>query len=419
MRPAITYRKFWPISSSAGRRRLRLVWPVPLILLYVIGGAIQYVGWLSPTSCNIVVLSIFCVLLRYRGFWRAAKYEVPVLLLTGYFIVSGFMRGTSPLSTSVYLYYSLCLLLAAPAGRLLARELITHNRVKATKRILLGCLALQLPITALQHQYADELAANAAFGVGAIDAVFGTFQINSDSVLGACCVMALLIYSYTSRKLSHILTIACLAGVVIFLGHSKGMQGIYVLLILPILCENLYRQTELKKYRRILLLLASISTIVILVINSGLIWWYFNHLGSVAASDYATRNDWTTAARLAPWGELLQSDFVHLFFGHGALTYYDPVTKHWLYNAGFSTIYSLSIDFGLLGLVGYLMYQTNVIFSISTHKMFGVFLCAIWLAFISFNDLLSNVALIFALNFTLSFVAHYHRNAHQQVAITG
>lgn len=401
-------------GPGAGTKHLRFTWLLPLLLLYVIGGAIQYLGWLSPTKCNIIALSILCLLLRYRGFWRAAKYEVPVLMLVGYFVVSGFARGTSLLSTSVYLYYSACLLLAAPAGRMLANELVTKGRVRITKRVLVTGLALQVPITVLQHQYATEFATHAAFRVGAIDAVFGTFQLNSDSVLGASCIMMVLMYSYTSKRISHALFIIGLSLAIIFLGHSKAMQGTYTILMLPILCVNFYHQTRLKKYRSTLVLLGWLFAIVTLALVARTIYDGWTQFRSIALSNYSTRHDWVAATRLAPWGELFQSDLVHLLFGNGALTYYNPITKEWLYNAGFSTIYSLSIDFGLVGLLGYMVYQVKLIFSVSPYRTFAIFLCVVWLAFVSFNDVLPNVAFIFALNFAMSFVAQHVRATQEK-----
>ena len=395
------------------KRSLSIVWVISLPLLFVIGGAIQYVGLLSPTKCNVVVLFIFCFLLRYREFWRTARYEVPILLLAAYFLVSGLASDTSPLATSVYLYYSACLLLAAPAGRMFAKALVTHNRARIARRVILGCLALELPITALQHQYATVFAAHSAIRVGVIDAVFGTFPLNSDAVLAGCSIMAVLIYSYTSTNLRNVLLAACLAFAVIFLGHSKAIQGTYVLLLLPILGVNIYRRTAIKKYRRILMLLGWLALVVVLALAARTMYGDWVQFRSMAAANYADRSDWITAARLAPFGQLFKSGLVHLLFGHGALTYYNPITKEWLYNAGFSTVYSLSLDFGLIGLLGYLVYQTRVIFMISPYRTFAFFLCAVWLAFIAFNDALPNVAFIFALNFTVSFVMHHFKIKHQ------
>lgn len=395
------------ISLGGTKKHLRLIWSLPLLLLYVVGGAIQYAGWLSPTKCNIIVLCTFCFLLRYREFWRTARYECPILLLAAYFVVSGLMRGTSPLATTVYLYYSACLLLAAPAGRLLAKELVTRNRTQVARHILVACLALELPIAAMQHLYATAFAGHAAFRVGTIDAVFGTFQLNSDSVLSACCVMIVLIYSYTSRRLSHILFVTCLSFAVIFLGHSKAMQGTYIMLLLPIFGVTLYHRTTIKRYNHIFKLVGWLLLFVIVAFAARTIYGDLAQFQSEAVSDYATRDDWVTAARLAPWGELFQSSLAQLIFGHGALTYYNPITKNWLYNAGFSTAYSLSIDFGLVGLFGYLAYQIRIIFSVSPYRTFAIFMCAVWLAFILFNDVLPNIAFIFALNFTVSFVMYY------------
>lgn len=389
------------------RRRWRALWPIPLILLYVLGGAIQYVGWLSPTQCNAIVLAIFCGLLLRRKYWRTARYEWPLLPLAAYFIVSGIVRGTPSVATGVYLYYLMCLLLAAPAGRLLANDLIERHHARAALHVILALLVLELPVVAIQHQYAATFAAHSVVRVGAVDAVFGTFPLNSDSVLAAGCVLALVGYSFISKQLSHVVIAACLTSAIIFLGHSDAMQGTYAVLLLPVLVSYFYRRTALRRYRRVLILLGLLAGLATLAIASRSAYDDFLAFRSMATSEYTLRSNWITAGRFAPLGQLFDENITHLLLGHGALTYYNPLSKEWLYNSGFSTIYSLSVDFGLVALLGYVAYQVRVFFAVSPDRLFAYFLLAVWISFMAFNDALSNVAFIFELNFTLSFVSSY------------
>ena len=392
-----------------GRKYWRAIWPVPLLLLYVFGGAIQYLGWLTPTQCNMVVLAMFCGLLLRRKYWHTVRYEWPLLLLGVYFVVSGFARGTPTIATVVYLYYLVCALLAAPAGRLLAEELVEHHRTRATFHAVLAVLALELPIVALQHRYAATFAAHSVIRVGTVDAVFGTFPLNSDSVLAAGCALAVIGYSFISQRLRHIVTAACLASAIIFLGHSDAMQGIFALLLIPVFISHLYRRTTLRRYRRVIMLLGLLVALAALVIVSRSAYNGFLAFRSLAASEYATRSNWISAGRFAPWGQFFDENALHLLFGHGALSYYNPLSKEWLYNSGFSTVYSLSIDFGLVALLAYAAYQVRVILAVSPYRLFAYFLIAVWVAFMAFNDVLPNVAFIFELNFTLSFVSCYAR----------
>lgn len=395
----------WPRDSA---HRISGIWLAPLLLLFVVGGAVQYAGLLSPTECDALTLLFFCALLRRRSFWRTAKLELAFVPMVAYFVVSGFVRGTALSSaTAVYLYYSACLLLAAPAGRLLGQQLIERGRTGTVLLVIAGGLLLELPVTALQHIYAPAFAAHANVSLGAVDAVFGTFHLHSDATLAGCCLMAALVYAYATRRLGRLILVVCMAFGVIFLGHSDAMQGAAMVLLPTVLAVYAYQHTALHRYRRALILASALIVLIVLSTSWRFIQSEVHQLATLTTAEYIGRNDWITAGRLAPYGQLLHEGPEPLLFGHGALTYYNPITKQWLYNAGFSTFYSLSIDFGLIALIAYIIYQVRIIFTISPRLSLAWLLFAIWFTFIVFNDVLSNVGFIFALNFTLSFVANY------------
>jgi hypothetical protein len=92
---------------------------------------------------------------------------------------------------------------------------------------------------------------------------------------------------------------------------------------------------------------------------------------------------------------------VNNFFGSGALTYYNPITKEWLYNSGFSTFYSLYIDFGVPGLIFYYLYQILLIAKLTRNYIeFTIFLCVL-IMFTTFNFALTDLAFTFSFNVAL------------------
>lgn len=387
-------------------RQARAVWLFPLLLLYVIGGTIQYLGLLTPTECNAITLLFFCMLLHRRSFWRVARYELPVAGLLVYFVISGMVRGTDVSATAVYVYYSACLMLAAPAGRLLGEELAGRGRVRMVQGVITGGLLVELSVTALQHLYPLVIATHSAVQIGAEDAVFGTLPLGSDVVLAGCGLLAALAYAHTTVHFGRVVTIACMALGVVFLGHSKAMQGAATILVPAMLGAYLYGHTKMHRYRALMLASGVVAAPVVLFAS-----WYLLRTAAIdfmatAASQYSDRANWVSAGRLAPYGQLLHEGTLPLLFGHGALTYYNPISKHWLYNAGFSTVYELSVDFGLTALLIYVLYQAKTILSFPLRLFPKFFIIAIWATFIFFNDVLANVAFVFGLNITISFVAH-------------
>ena len=56
------------------------------------------------------------------------------------------------------------------------------------------------------------------------------------------------------------------------------------------------------------------------------------------------------------------------FFGDGLLTYYNPINKEWLFNAGFNTYLTILVDIGIAGILWVATFLTLFIYT-ATKKM--------------------------------------------------
>jgi hypothetical protein len=74
--------------------------------------------------------------------------------------------------------------------------------------------------------------------------------------------------------------------------------------------------------------------------------------------DYYNISYGDKAARLAGLGFLISGGYEP--FGYGLLSYYNPVYKTWLFNAGFSTTYTLILDVGIIYTI--LFYVISIVF---------------------------------------------------------
>lgn len=392
-------RSFPRILPSAVR------WLPPLILLYVLGGAFGYLGILSSTQTNILVLLLFVHIFTLRSSWHESKNEGLLVALMLYMIAMGAIHNTAATSTLTYIYYLSCIIIASVAGRVYARQFLYSFYVRKWPKYCLIFLVLQLAVVILQHVFSDQLASHAYIPFNPEDSVFGTFYLQSDATLGTICLLIVVITFSANVKWPMACAIFALSASIIALGHSKAMQGVFVFAVAPLIIYTVYKRTKLSRYRRVFVSIALILTAVMLIYFWQILTGEMNDFRTYAENQYAARDSWITAGRLAPWGQLFL-DKGHVFlFGHGALTYYNPMTKQWLYNAGFSTFYGLYIDFGVVGISLYVGYQVITIIRFSRNLATRCFLLMSWVGFAAFNDALSNIEFMFALNFAMCFIS--------------
>ncbi|TCM17664.1 hypothetical protein EDF56_1055 [Novosphingobium sp. PhB165] len=375
-----------------------LLWKMPLILIFLAGGFLQYTGILSQTQSNWLALVLFShVFLAHTG-WRQLKYEVPLIIFL-LFITLDYFRHSSPISYTVtYFYYIVCTIIAAVAGRVYALRIASSISTELFFNIVKVFLFIQLIAVTVQRVFTEQFISFARVPIGYIDAIFGTFFLQSDASLAAVCEL-LTISTFLFRcRLRDRFIVSGLSLSVIFLVNSNAAKAAIILIFALLLAYSIYRKFNIAGRYGLNIVFSIAVTLFIPIAYSPLLHFLTDFFAQ-ATNDYYHRGAWQTSARFSPMGQMF-AEGIHLF-GRGALTYYNPITKRWLYNAGFSTVYSLYLDFGLIGLLLYCFYQFNLVLKFARNYFeFVIFMC-VFVLFMTFNFALTDLAFVFTFNMIL------------------
>lgn len=373
-------------------------WLAPLALLYLIGGSIQYIGILSPTQCTIVLLALFCHVFFYRSTWRIALSELPILIFLAFVLIYHLANKPPASNTLTYIYYLICTIVVSVAGRVYAFHLVDLESLKNFFRICRWFLVIQLAVTLFQFSFTETFVAFSRGSVNPVDAMFGSLFLKSDASLAAICqliVIAAFLLPCLARE-RFLLTV--LAILIIFIANSKAAQGSILLLIALLSVRQLGYSVGFQRYGFGIL---GVAAAILCAAVTFPIWSdYVSAFLTRAQEDYFRRDEWVSASRFAPIGEMVSKRLD--VFGQGPLTYYNPITKTWLYNSGFSTIYMLYIDYGALGLALFLFYVARLVFKFASKVVPKLAFFLVITTFIIFNFALWDAGFLFFLNFILA-----------------
>lgn len=371
-----------------------VIWMMPIILIFFAGGLLQYAGLLSQTQSNWLALGLFSHVFLARAGFSQLKYEAIFAIFFLVIIFSHFENSTPTSYTLTYLYYIVCTIIAAVAGRTYASRVATSISTNTFFKFAKTLLLIELGAVLIQKTFTAQFIELSQAPIGYVDAIFGTFFLQSDAGLAAVCELLTISTFLLYCKMTDRLIICALSVLIIFLGNSNAAKATIILLFIPLIAYNLYRGLNASRYGFNAMLALAVTFVALIMYNplSRILAEFF----SQASNDYYSRGTWETAARFSPLGQMI-TDGISLF-GQGALTYYNPITKAWLYNAGFSTIYGLYIDFGLAGLSIYCLYQLILIFRFTRNYLeFMMFVC-VAASFMALNFALTDVAFVFSFN---------------------
>lgn len=371
-----------------------------LSLCLLFGGTLQFVGVLSLTQSNYLVLSLICLyLLCHLSLPRLTSSDMVLIILAAYVVAGIVLNGSDITGVSVYLYYLACPLLAVRFVRQIAKSDAWLLEDKLY-RWLTVFLVLQLVATIIQNVLAIPLSEMSAVEVIPLDVVSGTFYMKSDGSLSAFCAIASMvaIWSGQPRRRKALVVFLCMA--IVLLANAKAFQGLFpAIVVWAIVCESSLKG----KYAKVgLLLLSMLGIILLLAAWSSLteLWQIFS---SYLFDVYDFRYGDNKAQRLAPLGEMLNNPLS--YFGQGALTYYNPITKQWLYNSGFSLIYNFYIDYGLVGLSLVLIYFLALTIEIAGANVRSFTLYAVLLVFCMFSPAITDIAFVISYCFACTLLA--------------
>jgi hypothetical protein len=184
---------------------------------------------------------------------------------------------------------------------------------------------------------------------------------------------------------------------IVFLLNSDTSKASILFVVILSAIYSLHASLRVGRVAFNALLVLAVISFFLIALNS--FSGVFTDFFTQARGDYYHRDSWMYASRFSPLGQMF-ADGVD-FLGGGALTYYNPITKEWLYNAGFSTFYSLYIDFGIPGLALYYAYQIVLVLRLTRNYLeSAIFLCVL-LLFSFFNFALTDLAFTFSFNLAL------------------
>ncbi|MDG2520496.1 hypothetical protein P7B02_02995 [Caulobacter segnis] len=371
-----------------------VIWLAPILLIYFTGGLLQYAGLLSQTQSNWLALGLFGHVFLSRAAWYHVQVEAILAVLIVVIALSYLQHGTPLSNTITYLYYVLCTIVAAVAGRVYAMRLSASVSTGAFFKIIKIFLLIELSVVILQKSFTSQFIQYSQAPIGYIDAIFGTFFLQSDASLAAVCELIIVSTFFLYCRMVDRLIICALAVLIIFLGNSNAAKATSVLLFIPLFAYGFYRNLNASRYGFNIMLAFVVTAFVLVMYNP--LSNFFADFFVRASSEFYRRESWESAARFSPLGQIL-SEGVSLF-GQGALTYYNPITKAWLYNAGFSTIYSLYIDFGLAGLFVYVFYQLILVVKYTKNYLEFLVFVGVLASFMALNFALTDIAFIFSFN---------------------
>jgi hypothetical protein len=372
-------------------------WTMPTILIFLVGGFLQYIGLLSQTESNWFALLLFShVLFRYAG-WNQIGHEGLLGLFLLFIALSYFQRGGPISYTLTYFYYISCSIIAAVAGRVYASRIASLVSTESYFSIAKWFLLIELVVVSVQSLFTKQFISLSRAHIGDIDAVFGTFFLQSDAALAAVCeLLTISTFTLYGRSKDRII-IALLSFAIIFLGNSNTAKFAILLILVLLLVYDLYMRLHIGRY--VMNILITLGAVFVVSIMYSLLSGSLTDFVTQATNDYYRRESWVTATRFSPFGQIFAEGIN--FFGRGPLTYYNPITKEWLYNAGLSTLYSLYIDFGAVGLFIYYLYQCVLIArSTRNYLEFMIFACVLVL-FSIFNFALTDITFVFSFNAVL------------------
>lgn len=381
-----------------------------LALCFLLGGAVQFFGIFTLTQSNYVAIFLIAVYLLLRPLKiQLDRSEVVLAALALYIFLGPFLNGSRPEGVAVYLYYLACPFLAVR----FAKQAIINgpSTERFLFRVLIGFMLVQLIVTMVQSIFAEELSRTSAISVLPVDIVSGTFYLASDGSLSAFCILACMAALWTDLPIGKKLLVFGLALTIIGIANSKAFQA-----LAPLLAGWALVEAKLLRGRNSLFkgVLFFIGLAIIVAVSYETVFEKLGEFSDYLYDIYDFRYGDNRAQRLTPLGEILYSPIS--WFGQGALTYYNPLTKEWLYNSGFSLIYSFYFDFGLVGLLLVLAYFGSLTFELAGFSLRSLTLYFIFLVFCAFSPAITDLAFAIAYTTTCAFVMRGRISMHAKHA---
>lgn len=363
-----------------------------IALTFFLGGLIQLFGLASITQTNLMALTLLIAYLVW-----GAKVTSKLDLASFYFIIScffilaiGLINHSSATGFAVYFYYISCFFLAI----ILASTTIKRRDIESSwlLRVIPVYLLIQLPFCIIQNLFSHDISFFSKTNISSEDTVSGTFYLASDASLAFFCTSFTVFTFLKKESWRYRLLIIVLASSIVYLTNSKATQLMFVAVLAALFIVSVLDAA--REIRAIFYLLAALALSVLFVLTSPLLFETAQNLYVVLYDAFNSIKPGDASHRLAPIGEFLFADV--RFFGDGFLTYFDPISKEWLYYSGFSLLYTTYIDGGIFIVLFFYFFVFLFTLNRAHDKRFALILFFCFFVFSLFNFSFTDLAAIFS-----------------------
>lgn len=355
-------------------------------LVFFFGWSTQYLSILSITQTNYILIflsAVYCY--RFYNNFPGLIYGIWLFFILYILLCFLFIDSYYLIHTIAYLYYAIAMLLSIVVGFIVGIKVL-----EIPKFYYLLFLMLQLIFTSFQHSFTDVWLNSTLVNINFKDAVSGTFFLSSDASLVFFISSLLIVLRHQNPSNLFSFALLTISSIVVFLTNSTAGSVFFML------CLIYYVQHKWTEYFSPLkLFYIFLCFLTIFYIAPGLNEFFLKLL-----LDFYSIEIGRDAARLAPLGYLLYENFI--FFGNGPLYYYNPISKDWLFNSGFSVLYSLYLDYGLVGLFLIYAFYLSLIFYCLGFSYLSMLYCSGLFLFTMFNFSLTDFSFNMAFAFSLS-----------------
>jgi hypothetical protein len=361
---------------------IKLIRYLPLVFLLFLGGAFQFVGLFSQTFSNYILMTLMCLVVTM--FPRFFKDNVKILssiiiflCLTLLYIVIFVPNNIT--SLLVYFYYIIFFTVSVIYSKFIYDSGIIEVVIKYSTIFIL----LQVFVCTFQTIFAEILSSKSAVSLIPLDMVSGTLYLGSDAIL-CVLIVSINIFMKLNGKFSNkrIILTYLLGLVVVFLTNSKAMQAVYLLYPIFLIFENFRLNQNRVRFNGFVIYMFILIVFLVSAYSNFLIE-PLNYLMDLIYDGYFRIKYGAEGSRLSGLGFIFTGNFEYT--GFGLLTYYNPISKEWLFNAGFSSFYLMLLDLGVIYLVLFYILSAFVIIAADCKSFISYYLYIVFFVFSLFG----------------------------------
>jgi hypothetical protein len=168
----------------------------------------------------------------------------------------------------------------------------------------------------------------------------------------------------------------------VFLTNSKAMQAVYLLYPIFLIFENFRLNQNRVRFNGFVIYMFILIVFLVSAYSNFLIE-PLNYLMDLIYDGYFRIKYGAEGSRLSGLGFIFTGNFEYT--GFGLLTYYNPISKEWLFNAGFSSFYLMLLDLGVIYLVLFYILSAFVIIAADCKSFISYYLYIVFFVFSLFG----------------------------------